>query len=474
MLSNLLMLLPEILLGLFIIVAVLTNYCREDKTPKTFFVLAQFFMVAVLIVTVIFYNKSLFPQYWSNTPFSTLFKVCAYILTWGWLYMSSKWFLNKNRPSCTFCIIVFALLLCLDILASATSLGTLSLVVPFVCLLYELLILRHWDVERVKPAAWHFAFCSLFFILLLWGGSFYIYQKTGSLFFADIKQYLNEYQAMRQQFLPAVLAIIVVFMFLLGLVPFHIWFTEFMAKGVLPVCGFIILVPSLFYLCCLVNILHECFMPVIKYLDVVISGFAVSSMIIGAASANGEKNLRKMFAFFNIYCLGFCLIGLVDFVSFDIRVFFTFIIVYVLSLFGVYTVFLGFKSHSEYLSSIDDIKGLSVTRPFMSAGMLIFVFSIAGLAPSLGFIGYMSIISRIIALKIWWLVAVMMIGMLLTARACLNLVRAVYFESSFAKYDRVDKSIYICLFFNIFIIVVSLLNPDWIMHDAALFLGGVK
>lgn len=470
---NWLIMLPEILSVLFIITAVSVNYCREDKTPKTFFVLAQIFMVGILATSVVFYNKSLFPQFWSNTPFTTLFKSGAYILSFGWLYMSSKWFLNKNRPSGVFCCIVFALLLCLGILASATSFLTLSVVIPLICFGYILLILRHWDTERVKPSAWRFAFISTIFISLLWGVSFYIYHKTGSLSYADVKQYLNMNKSLQPEFLPVSLVCIALFMFLLGLVPFHIWFTDFIAKGVLPVCGFISLIPPLFYLCALVNILRDCFVPLAGYLSPLVVGFAFVSMIIGALSANGEKNLRKMFAFLSIYCLGFCLLGLVNFVSFDARTFFVCVLVYVISWFGVYTIFLGLKSHSEYLSSIDDIKGFSQNRPFMSAGMLIFVFSIIGLAPTLGFVSYMSMINHIIALKAWYMLVITIVGILLTARACLDVVRAVYFENPVIKYDRVDRSIYIGLLFSVLVIVVSLLDPDWIVQSTV-FLGELK
>ena len=133
MLQNWFILLPELCMLAFFLVAWPVDLFRREKTAKTFFTLAQFFLLAVICFTILFYNKSVFPRYWQNTPLTTLFKTFVYLLSWAWFYLSSKWFLTKNRPSFKFYAICFMLLFGFDILASASSLLTLGLAVPFVC-----------------------------------------------------------------------------------------------------------------------------------------------------------------------------------------------------------------------------------------------------------------------------------------------------------------------------------------------------
>ena len=80
MLQNWFILLPEICLVSFLVVAWLTELLREEKTAKTFYSIAQFFLLASLSSTILFYNKSAFPYLWQNSSFTTLFKTFVYLL----------------------------------------------------------------------------------------------------------------------------------------------------------------------------------------------------------------------------------------------------------------------------------------------------------------------------------------------------------------------------------------------------------
>lgn len=131
--------------------------------------------------------------------------------------------------------------------------------------------------------------------------------------------------------------------------------------------------------------MHDCLFSFIGFAAPVIGLFAGVSLIIGALSANRQGNIRRLFAYLSIYCLGFTLIGLVSFSNNAVIASFAYTVIAVLSLAGVYTVFLGLKSRGEYLSDISSINGFYQVRPYMSAALLVFMFSLIGLAPTLGF-----------------------------------------------------------------------------------------
>ncbi len=471
MLENWFILLPEIFIGSFFVLGFLIGRCRSSQTPKTFATLAQFCLTLVILCTIIFYNKSALPHFWQNTSFTTIFKTFAYLLALAWFYLSSKWFLNKNRPSFKFYAVCFALLLGFDILASANSLGSLSVAIPFICFCYYHLILRHWDIERVEYLSKAYAVVAGFFCLLLWVGTYLIYQDTGSLEYSNISTfYLNNSAGN----MLAVMLIIASFMFLLGLVPFHIGFVAIISNAILPVCGFITLVPPLIYICALINLIKGCFLPFMDFAAGMIMIFATLSLVLGALSANNEPNLRKRFAFLSIYCLGFALIGMVDFSGLAVIASFAYTVIVVLSLAGIYTVFLGLKSKGEYVSDITDINGFYRLRPYMSATLLIFMFSLIGLAPTLGFFGYLSIINNLVADNAWLRVSLLLITLIFVASSCLQVIRALYFEPQTNKFDRADKAIYICLFINVTFILISLINPTLLIRDALVVLGGLS
>ena len=121
MLQNWLILLPELSLLSFLPVAWLVERFRDSKTAKTFFTLSKFFLLTALLFTVVFYNKSVWNGWWLNNRYSTLFKVAVYLVALVWFYLSSKWFLNKNRSSFRFYAIGMSMLLLFGLLLSAQN-----------------------------------------------------------------------------------------------------------------------------------------------------------------------------------------------------------------------------------------------------------------------------------------------------------------------------------------------------------------
>ena len=474
MLQNWFILLPEICMLSFFAIVAPKAFLHKEITAKSFFSYVQLFLLAALASTIIFYNKSAFPEYWQNSSFTTLFKFFVYLLAWAWFYLSSIWFLNKNRPSGYFYLICFALLLGFDILASSTSLITLAVVIPYICFFYYKLILRHWDIEQVRLPAKNYIICAIFFTILLVLGISLIYMQTKTFSYEGIKIFFTKNNIPSSTTYLGVLFVLSSLLFMMAVAPFHHWFISFIGRGVLPVCGFITIIPPLIYLCTLINLINECFPYFINQITSILTVFGAISVIIGAFSANGEKNIRRLFGYINIYCSGFMLIGLMNFSNSSIVASFAYIAICVLSFGGIYTIFLGIKSKGDYLSDTDAISGFYTMRPFMSAALLIFMFSLMGLAPTLGFFGYLSVINNLVESGYWLNLSLILFALLFVVGACLQIVRVIYFETPVNKFDRSDKAIYICLFVNTLLVFISLINPAWLLYDALVILGSIS
>lgn len=77
--------------------------------------------------------------------------------------------------------------------------------------------------------------------------------------------------------------------FMLAVAPFHSWFVGIVSVAILPVCGFITLVPPFAYLACLINSMVNIFWTAGEFIKPALLIFASISLFIGALSANGEK-----------------------------------------------------------------------------------------------------------------------------------------------------------------------------------------
>ena len=100
------------------------------------------------------------------------------------------------------------------------------------------------------------------------------------------------------------------------------------------------------------------------------------------------------------------------------------------------------------------------------------MFSLIGVPPLLGFVGRLSVINNLIVDERWLHVVLLMLSLLFMANAYLQVIRKIYFSPLKNSFDRTDKSIYICLFINLVLVVISLLNPGYLLHDAELILSG--
>lgn len=473
MLQDWLILFPELALLGFLLAAWLINRYRTVNTPKTFFTLSKYFLLAAILGTVVFYNKSAFPGLWVNTPYSTLFKIVIYLLALAWYYLSSKWFLAKNKSSYQFYNLVMLALLALELLISAASLLLPLVLVPLLCWINWRLLRLYTDPDEIRVMSRLYAFLSWLFILLLAGGIVLIGSRAGTFDCAGVFAYFQNRGALALADYAAVGMILASLLFMLAIAPFHSWYLGMLTYAILPVCGFLTLIPPFAHLSCLINLITNVFGEAGGFMRLVLIIFAAFSLFVGALSANGAANIRRLFGFSSVYHLGFMLFSIVSFNHGGMLSAFAYMMIYLLAMAGVYTVFLGLKSRGDFLADLEDIDGLSNAKPYLAAAFLIFMISLTGTPPLLGFLGRLSVINNLVVDERWVSVGVLLLSILFMANAYLQVIRTIYFEPVKHNFDRTDKAIYICLFINLILVMISIINPTYLLQDAEKILSGV-
>ncbi len=473
MLHNWFILLPEFAFICFLLAAVVVRRCRQNQTSKTFFTIGKIFLLVILLATIVFYNLSAFPQWFINSPYTTLFKTVMYIIALAWFYLSSKWFLNKNHPSYWFYQLGFGELLCLELLISAQNFAVIGILLPLICLINWKMLYLHLDEVSVKETGRAYAVQALLFCLLLECGVFLLYLESGSLDFEDTARIFSENP--RQLWKIAVAGMLLApVLFMLALAPFHSSFIRIIKIAVLPVSGYLTLIPPLAFLAVLMKFVGVLFVEMSDFISPILLAFAVCSIVIGALSANDEKNIRELFAFSTVYHMGFFVFSLTGGEHNNALSAFSYMQIYILAMAGIYTVFLGMKSRGNYLSDINSLNGFSEHKPYMSAALGIFMLSLVGTPPMLGFLGRLSTINNMVLDERWGTVVFMLLSLLFLLNAYLKVIRMLYFESPQTSFDRTDKAIYICLFINIILVVISILNPGYLLNNAEQILVGSR
>ena len=457
--------LPEFLLLVALPIMYMVQRYRTSATPKTYFTLSRYFLLACLIFTIVLYNKSGYPEYYENSLYTSLFKVIIYLLAWLWFALSCKWFLVEDRNSLGFYALCLVSLAAVSVMISSLNLGVMAAAWFIISLCNYFLLRLNPEHDENSFVEKSYLISIVFFCILFVLGCWLIWQSCGSLDYGNVQLSLQHLNHTDAKSLIGVGLVLSVMLFSLSLAPFHFWYLDFVKTAILPVSGWVTLIPIFAYFASLVDLVVNMFWSVYPQFQVGLIAFALLSLLIGAAGVNGEDNLRRYFGFSTVFHMGFLLISLISFSANSVFSSFVYLVVYVLSMSGVYTSLLGIKSKGIYLETLSAISGLSKPKPYIAAALLLFMVSLIGSPPMLGFLGKLSVINNLVLEQNYILVAAVLASLILISNGYLRLVKTLYFEEVSHPFDSTDKGIYIFMFANLVVVVVSLLHPRLLMND---------
>lgn len=449
---------PEIFLLMGLPIMFLLNKYRKNKTSKTFYSVSKIMLLFSILSGIIFYNRSGYAEYVQNNTYTTLYKIFVQIFGLGIFFLSCKWFLNKNRSSLQYYAYGTGLIVSLMILISSVHFLVLSGAYFISSLLiYYLMRLSSEDYEYEMGNRRYFVFMFMFSLMILLSGLWF-YHKIGSWEYAKIAAYYAKHAWNRADIM-AFAGILLPLLYMLGIAPLHFNRIEQSGLSILPVGMINQILPVIGAYAVILNLLINVFstassiyLPFLRILSIV-------SLFWGAISATKEDNLRRLFGYCCLYSVGFIMLGLLPFNNNGITSSFVYLIAYLLTIFGVYSVFFAFKSNGEYVSSLQDISGIFSQKPYVSVLLTAFIVSFAGSPPMLGFLGKLQSVENMIREQDYWSIGLAMLALLLLLNAFFRVIRVMFFEIRTKNFDRTDRGIYFCLFLNMIFFLVGVLNP---------------
>ena len=166
---------------------------------------------------------------------------------------------------------------------------------------------------------------------------------------------------------------------------------------------------------------------------------AVGSMLIGNIVAIAQTNLKRMLAYSSIAQMGFMLLGLCSGVvygntvsaanSYASSMFY--IVTYVLTTLGSFGIVMLLSRPGFEAEEIDDLKGLGKRSPWFALVMTIFMLSLAGLPPTVGFYAKLSVLQSLVSTNVTGYVYLAVVAVLLSlvgAYYYLRVIKVMYFD----------------------------------------------
>ncbi|NTV05093.1 MAG: NADH-quinone oxidoreductase subunit N [Chlorobiaceae bacterium] len=130
---------------------------------------------------------------------------------------------------------------------------------------------------------------------------------------------------------------------------------------------------------------------------------SVASMIYGNVVALWQKNVKRLLAYSSIAHAGYLILGIIVMDKFGTQATLIYLLSYFLMNFGAFfvVILIANKTGSE---NLDDYRGLGKKMPLAGAALTVFLVSLVGLPPTVGFIGKLMIFSALLtkgSLYIW-------------------------------------------------------------------------
>jgi len=220
--------------------------------------------------------------------------------------------------------------------------------------------------------------------------------------------------------------------FKLGAVPFHMWVPDVYQGAPTAVTLLIGTAPKLAAFGFIIRLLVEALgtdQLVFEWRQMLVL-LAVASMVLGNVVAIAQTNLKRMLAYSPISHMGFVLLGILSGTSEGYSAAMFYVSVYVIMSLGAFGMILLMAREGFEAEELDDLKGLNQRHPWFAFVMLMIMFSMAGIPPTVGFWAKLFVLQAIVSIDFVWLAVVAVMFSLVGAFYYLRVVKLMYFDSS--------------------------------------------
>ena len=440
---NWLVVYPEaLLLVMACAVALLDLFVTDPKRRLTFW-LTQCSLGAVALLHWLYFDAGAtvygMQRMMVGDPMGHLLAFFATLAVMMTLAYAQPYINSRDMLKGEFFSLSMFVLLGIGVMCSANNFLVVYLGLELMSLsLYALVALRRDHGVSTEAAMKYFVLGALASGFLLYGLSM-MYGATRSL---EINEVFNAISTGRIN--ATVLTFGVVFVvaglaFKLGVVPFHMWVPDVYQGAPTAVTLLIGGAPKLAAFAITIRLLVEGMLGLAVHWQQMLVVLAVSSLVIGNLAAIAQSNLKRMLAYSTISQMGFMLLGLTAGVvngntlsagnAYSSAMFY--VVSYVLTTLGTFGLIMFLSRAGFESEEITDLSGLAKRAPWLAGIMTLFMFSLAGVPPMVGFYAKLAILQALITTNVTGYIVLAVVAVLLSlvgAFYYLRIVKVMYFD----------------------------------------------
>jgi len=350
-------------------------------------------------------------------------------------------------------------------MVSATELLTLYIAMELAAYPLYITVALHRNPEASGESSTKYMLQGMITSAISLYGMSFLYGVFGSTYFSEFARQLPAAAGQPLLWVGVVL-LLAGFLFKLGSFPFHFWAPDTYQTApheVVTYLATVSKVAAIALLCRLVALVMDAQMP-----DVLM-WLSIAAMTLGNFAALVQKDFKRLLGYSAVAHAGYVLLAIQTgaLLGFSSALFYA--LGYLMMSFACFLVVCELGRDSDTVS-IDSLKGLHQRSPLLAATLMVGLFGLIGLPPTVGFIGKWFLFSAALEQGQFGLVLVAAINSVVALYYYLLVLRAAYLEDAVdATTVEIGSFVRLTAFVSMAIVVVlgTFPGPFWAMAERA-------
>lgn len=373
-------------------------------------------------------RQVLFDGSYVRDPVSDVLKIALLTITVFVMVYARDYLLQRGIYRGEFYTLALFASLGMMIMASAGNFLTVYLGLELLALsMYALVAFDRDSVKGSEAAMKYFVLGALASGLLLYGMSM-LYGATGTLDLAAMSEVIAAGKAEETVLVFGLVFVVIGIAFKFGAVPFHMWVPDVYDGAPTAVTLFLGSAPKIAAFALAIRLLADGAGGLSAHWSDMLIILAVASLAIGNIVAIAQTNVKRMLAYSTISHVGFIFLGFVaaDGRGYGAALFYT--VVYALTAAGGFGLLTILSRKGVDAETLDDLKGLNDRSPWLAGMMLLILFSMAGVPPTVGFFAKLFVLDAVVQVDMVWLAVVAVFFSIIGAYYYLRAIKMMYFD----------------------------------------------
>ena len=427
---------PEIFLLVATCVVLLVDLFVNDENRLVTYIIAQLSLAMTAWMVYSGTDSSTvittFNDMFVADPMARVLKISVLLITMAVFAYSRPYLKDRNMfKGELFTLGLFATL-GMMVMISAKTMLLVYLGLELLSLsLYAMVAFRRDNGVASEAAMKYFVLGAIASGMLLYGMSI-IYGLSGSLNLQTIATNLAAQDSIMNNIglLLGLSFILVGLGFKLGVVPFHMWIPDVYHGAPTAITMFLGAAPKIAVFAMVLRLLVEALGGMSDGWQQILILLAALSLFVGNVIAIAQTNLKRMLAYSTISHMGFVAMGILAANEAGYAASMFYIITYAIISMGGFAVIIFLSSRKSEADELTDLKGLSSRHPWVAFMMLLFLFSMAGVPPTVGFYAKLSVIQAVVGADLVWLAVFAVVMSVIGAFYYLRAIKIMYFDEA--------------------------------------------